>query len=42
MKIQEYGLEDQKQILEQTLADWQGNYDQVDDILIIGMRYNRS
>lgn len=39
LKIQEKNLEEQKQILEQTLADWQGNYDQVDDILIIGMRY---
>jgi len=40
MKIQENSLEEQKHILEQTLTDWQGNYDQVDDILIIGMRYN--
>ncbi len=40
MKIQGLNLVEQKQILEQTLNDWQGNYDQVDDILIIGMRYN--
>jgi ligand-binding sensor domain-containing protein len=42
LKIQEKSLEEQKQILEQTLTDWQGNYEQVDDILIIGMRYIRS
>lgn len=39
LKIQEHNLEEQKRILEQTLTNWQGNYDQVDDILIIGMRY---
>jgi len=40
MKIQGKNLVEQKQILEQTLTNWQGNYDQVDDILIIGMKYN--
>ncbi len=28
----------QKKILEQTLADWQGNKTQIDDILVIGVR----
>jgi len=42
LKIQEHSLDVQKQILEQTLTNWQGKYDQVDDILIIGMRYNGS
>jgi len=39
LKIQGNSLEEQKQFLEQTLTNWQGNYDQVDDILIIGMKY---
>ena len=24
--------------LEQTLTDWQGDYDQVDDVLVIGIK----
>lgn len=31
-------LPEQRQILEHTLKDWQGNHDQVDDILIVGIR----
>ncbi len=40
MKIQGKSLEEQKQILTQTITDWQANYEQVDDILIIGMKYS--
>lgn len=40
LKIQGNSLEEQNRILEQTLTDWQGSYEQVDDILIIGMKYN--
>jgi serine phosphatase RsbU (regulator of sigma subunit) len=29
---------EQKQILENTLKDWQGNMEQVDDILVVGIR----
>jgi serine phosphatase RsbU (regulator of sigma subunit)/Tfp pilus assembly protein PilF len=32
-------MAEQKQILEKTLRDWQGNMDQVDDILIVGIRF---
>ncbi len=31
-------LHEQRQILESTLKDWQGSHDQVDDILIVGIR----
>jgi serine phosphatase RsbU (regulator of sigma subunit) len=31
-------MERQKQILENTLADWKGNLEQIDDILIMGVR----
>ena len=40
LKNQDKPMETQKQILEQTLAEWQGKYEQIDDILIIGMRIN--
>jgi hypothetical protein len=29
---------EQKRLLEQTLEDWKGNLEQVDDVLIIGIR----
>jgi serine phosphatase RsbU (regulator of sigma subunit) len=32
-------MAEQKQILENALRDWQGNMDQVDDILIVGIRF---
>ena len=31
-------MEEQKKVLESTLGEWQGNLEQVDDILIIGIR----
>lgn len=36
--IQEMSMEDQKKMLEKTLDDWKGDYHQVDDILVIGVR----
>jgi serine phosphatase RsbU (regulator of sigma subunit) len=32
-------MAEQKQILEKTIRDWQGNMEQVDDILVIGIRF---
>jgi len=34
----QFAMEEQKQNLEQTLDNWKGNLEQVDDILIIGIR----
>ena len=31
-------IEEQKDVLENTLNDWKGDFEQVDDILIIGLR----
>ena len=38
VKIQDHDMEDQKRILSRELDSWKGNLDQVDDILIIGVR----
>lgn len=37
-KISILPIEEQHQILEKTLSDWQGQHEQVDDILVIGFR----
>jgi serine phosphatase RsbU (regulator of sigma subunit) len=37
-EISEYPVEEQKEILKNTLYDWMGNNSQVDDILVIGIR----
>jgi len=31
-------MAEQKQLLEQTFEEWKGNLEQVDDVLIIGIR----
>ena len=38
LSIQEESLDKQKEILEDTLASWQGEISQIDDICIIGVR----
>jgi tetratricopeptide (TPR) repeat protein/serine phosphatase RsbU (regulator of sigma subunit) len=38
LAISRQSMEEQKKILEQTLEDWKGDLEQVDDILIIGIR----
>lgn len=40
LRIQDSPMEEQKQILENTLLEWKGKNEQVDDILIIGIRFN--
>ncbi|MGC8802631.1 MAG: tetratricopeptide repeat protein, partial [Bacteroidales bacterium] len=36
--IHEKAMEEQKQILDVTITEWRGELDQIDDILVIGMR----
>lgn len=31
-------MEEQKEILEQTFDEWRGNYNQLDDVLIMGVK----
>ena len=38
LKIQEYELEEQNYILDDTHEEWKGKYSQIDDILIIGYK----
>ncbi|MFQ5334800.1 MAG: PP2C family protein-serine/threonine phosphatase, partial [Flavobacteriales bacterium] len=38
IKIQDKEMEEQKRILDETVEDWRGDLEQVDDILIIGLR----
>jgi len=38
LNIQHESMERQKEILNNAMLDWQGKYDQIDDILIIGIR----
>ena len=38
LEIQDQSMQDQKGILDKTLADWMGSNSQTDDILVIGVR----
>jgi ligand-binding sensor domain-containing protein/serine phosphatase RsbU (regulator of sigma subunit) len=42
LEIHQKPLDKQRKILEETLKTWKGNIDQVDDILVLGMRINMS
>ncbi|HIO68580.1 MAG TPA: serine/threonine protein phosphatase, partial [Flavobacteriales bacterium] len=39
LSIQDKPMNEQKDILEQTLAEWQGEEGQVDDILVMGVKF---
>ena len=41
LKIHNEPLGKQKEILERTILTWKGKNDQVDDMLIMGIRFNR-
>ncbi len=36
--IQEYSMDEQKNVLHKTISDWRGNLDQIDDICVMGVR----
>ena len=38
MDIQDKSMQEQKTILDQTLKEWKGDHEQVDDILVMGVR----
>ena len=38
LSVQDLGMDEQKEILHDTIERWKGNLEQVDDILIIGVR----
>jgi uncharacterized protein YwgA len=40
LQIQDKSMDMQKTILNKILEDWQGNLEQVDDILVFGIRWN--
>jgi ligand-binding sensor domain-containing protein/serine phosphatase RsbU (regulator of sigma subunit) len=40
MDIQDKNMEEQKTILENTFEKWRGNYEQIDDILIVGRKFD--
>ena len=33
-------MEEQKQIIDKTFEDWKGDFNQVDDVLLVGIRLN--
>ncbi len=38
LKIHDKPMEEQRQILDTTIEDWKGNYQQIDDILVMGFK----
>jgi hypothetical protein len=35
-------MKDQKEIIKKAFDDWRGNYEQVDDVMVIGIRYTEN
>ena len=38
ISIKEKPMKEQKQILEQKFSDWRGSYEQIDDVLVMGIK----
>jgi len=38
LSIQDHEMRDQERILDQTIESWRGSLEQVDDMLIVGLR----
>ncbi len=41
LNIQEFTMDRQKEIIDEELTKWKGNYHQTDDILVLGYRYEK-
>ena len=41
IELQDFTMQQQKEKLEKTLTDWQGNIEQYDDIMVIGLKINK-
>ncbi len=39
LSIQKFGFKEQKDILEQNFDDWKGDFKQIDDILVVGIKF---
>lgn len=39
LEIQSWDMEKQKEVIEETIQKWKGNYRQIDDMLVIGIRF---
>jgi ligand-binding sensor domain-containing protein/serine phosphatase RsbU (regulator of sigma subunit) len=40
LNAQHLSMDEQKELLDNAIEDWRGDHEQVDDILVIGIRYN--
>jgi len=38
LEVSKYAINEQKQVLDKALTDWQGTHEQVDDVLLIGVK----
>ena len=38
LQVSNFGITEQKQVLDKALSDWQGTHEQVDDVLLIGVK----
>ena len=38
LRIQDKNMQQQEEILENTINDWRGGMEQIDDVLVIGVR----
>jgi len=39
ISLQEKNMEEQKKILDKTIEEWQGDFEQIDDIIVVGLKY---
>ncbi|MFC2116467.1 two-component regulator propeller domain-containing protein [Bacteroidota bacterium] len=39
VRLQEQSMEEQKEILNSTFEEWRGDFEQIDDIIVVGLKY---